>query len=99
MDCYYSQTKDGNTVLMMAVYQQNPAVVSLLIGAGADVDITNKVSSHSQLLYQLGAHKAHTRLVLSNYIPTSVCMCVCVSVCSSTIITCAKLRHSVTMPL
>ena len=26
-------------------------------------------------------------------------VCVCVCVCSSAIITCAKLRHSVTMPL
>ena len=28
-----------------------------------------------------------------------VCVCVCVCVCSSTNITCAKLRHSATMPL
>ena len=31
------------------------------------------------------------------YVPPSVYVCVCV--CSSAIITCSKLRHSVTMPL
>ena len=45
-----------------------------------------------EVFYQPGALFACARLVLRRF---SVCVCVC----SSAIITCAKLRHSVTMPL
>ena len=49
-----------------------------------------------------GVRKARARLVLKLLcVFASMCLCVrvCVCVCSSAIITCAKLRHSVSMPL
>ena len=51
---------------------------------------------HDITFYQSGECFARARLVLTLlYVPASVCLCVC----WFAIITCAKLHHTVTMPL